>query len=192
MQVKGTQESSAELEPARQLDQFFYMNGGGGASYVGLDTFSSNRLGLTDTGGVGPMLDAGAGFRGENFSMGPRLRMTSLDNFNVWEINGEMTAHAPVGQVDGYLGIHAGYVFLNNFSNRIPDATNVQVTGFDVGLHAGWDYYATPELSLGVDFGGEVLFVNRPGYNSRNAAYRVDGQSTGIGGNVTARLGLHF
>ncbi len=83
-------------------------------------------------------------------------------------------------------------MFLNNFSTRIPDATNLQVTGFDVGLHAGWDYYASPELSLGIDFGGEVLFMTRQAFNSRNAAYRVDGASNGIGGNISANLALHF
>lgn len=191
MEVKSRPEP--QLEPARQLNQFVYMNGGGGIGYTGLDTFNTNKLALPETAGTGPVVDAGAGFRGENFSLGPRLRMAALSPYNVWQINGEMTVHAPVGEIDGYLGVHAGYVFLDGFNAQtVPDAAHLQVTGFDAGLHAGWDYYPSPEISLGVDFGGEVLFINRPAFASRHLAYRVEGKSTGIAGNVSAHLGLHF
>ncbi|MBK6697797.1 MAG: hypothetical protein IPG50_37270 [Myxococcales bacterium] len=179
---------------------YFYANGGGGVSYVGLTTLNSSDLALGNAGGAGPAVDLGLGLRLVILTLGPRARYTVLPNFDMWQLNGEVALHIPVGRWDGFAGLHAGYSFVGNFSrSAFSDASSptpsedLRVRGWNAGLDLGLDYYLTRSFSIGGAGMGEVLFVRRPALATTNdPQFGVAGGGVGLAASLALRAGLHL
>ena len=176
--------TAAEREDNGRDLEYFYMTGGGGIAVVGLETLKAAGT-MGRTAGAGPMLDLGLGARLLFVTVGPRLRFSALPRYDLWQIDGEVALHVPVGPIDGYLGLHGGYAFAS-FGDTGLSGT-LKVRGLDVGLQAGVDYYLSPRFSIGGELGGEILFMGASYGSSESHASAV-----GFAGRLGAHAGLHF
>src|SRR4029077_6474438 len=78
--------NQSENEDSGRGLEFFYVNGGVNATYVGMDTFSSSQLGGARADHLGPGFDLGLGLRLLIITIGPRIRFQPLSAFNMWQI----------------------------------------------------------------------------------------------------------
>jgi len=180
--------NQSENEDSGRGLEFFYVNGGVNATYVGMDTFSSSQLGVARADHLGPGFDLGLGLRLLIITIGPRIRFQPLSAFNMWQIDGEVALHIPISSLDIWLGPHGGYAFAGSL-----DAPNdVSVHGLDLGADFGIDYYLTKNFSVGGDASGEFFFLKRPSVSGSSGVYAVDGSSVGFGAMGGLRLGLHL
>ncbi len=184
--------------PATQ--SFVYVNGGVGASYMGLTTFNSSSLALGNAAGSGAVVDVGAGLRLVLFTFGPRVRYHALSTFDMWQVNLELALHVPVRHWDGYVGIHGGYSFVGKLTRAaLSDASSptptedLRVRGLDVGLQLGLDYCINRFVSLGAEVSGEVLYVRRPALaTTKDAQFGIAGGGLGFGATGAVHAGVHF
>ena len=81
----------------------------------------------------------------------------------------------------------------------------MKIRGFNAGIDLGFDYYITPNFSMGAGFFGDFLFLNRPpvdkppGLTAQEQAiidadplYQKSGTSAGLQLGGALRLGAHF
>lgn len=204
-----------ELDRAEQKDagrglEFVYFNVEGGYEQIGLETFSSNGLtyaSTVNTKDSGLMVGAGAGLRLVFVTIGARARLGKFSQWNVATINGEVGIHIPLGDLEPYFTLGAGYAFLGAMDENNWGG-GVSIKGYDVRGGFGLDYYVTPVFSIGANLTGEVLGLTRPGVNLTAAAAgtgqpssldaksqevaKADGSSMGAAFTGSAVLGLHF
>jgi hypothetical protein len=177
-----------------------YTQGGMGISYVDMATFNSSDFAVARAGGAGTMFDAGLGVRLVVFTIGPRLRYHSLSSFDLWQLNGEVGLHVPVGDWDGHLGLHGGCGFVGRLeasalpsSLRSAPARDVRITGWDAGLQLGLDRYFGKWFSVGADVSGDVLVMQRPAVATiDDPQYGKDGGAIGFAIVGGLHAGVHF
>ena len=180
--------NQSENEDSGRGLEFFYVNGGVNATYVGMDTFSSSQLGVTRASHLGPGFDLGLGLRLLIITIGPRVRFQPLSAFNMWQIDGEVALHIPISSIDIWLGPHGGYAFAGSL-----DAPNdVSVHGLDLGADVGVDYYLTKNFSVGGDASAEFFFLKRPSVSGQSGVDAVDGSSVGFRALGGVRVKLHL
>ncbi len=206
-------------EEARSRNfELLYVSADLGGSYVDLQSFSSTQLALVHSHSAGPMVGLGAGLRLVFLTLGARVRLNQLSTFSLWEVNGEIGFHLPLGRVDPYLAAHAGYAFVGTLSNATFETPGVSATtttssdvtvhGWDAGMSVGFDYYVTPAFSLGLDGSGSALFLKRPPVPlpadvsllpaaqqqalRASPLYTTSGDSAGFGASVSLHAGLHL
>jgi len=203
--AQGEAQVETELDKADTEDtgrglEFVWLNGEVGAQVVGLQALSDNGLGF---GGhnTGLVFGGGLGVRLFTITLGARFRYGSFNAYDMWSINAEGAFHIPLGKLDFYFGIGAGYVALTGFQSDEAESAalaDVDIAGFDVRLGAGLDYYLSNTFSVGVNLSGEALFLERSaisvpaGTTGSLAAYADDGSSVGAAFTPMAVLGLHF
>lgn len=209
-QPGGEAQVATELEKADTEDtgrglEFAWLNGELGYQTVGLQALSdgdlvdgtaieNNQSGLVFGGGLGVRLFV--------VTLGARFRYGSFDAWNMWSINAEGAFHIPLGKLDFYAALGAGYVSLGGFQTGAGGASSVPsdlaVNGFDVRAAVGIDYYLSNAFSLGVSLGGEALFLRRSaldvpaGTTGSLAVYAEDASSIGAAFTPMAVVGLHF
>jgi hypothetical protein len=220
----ATVQTEQKLDDADKQDsgrglEFFYMNGELGFESLGLDTLHANNLvnaASVHTAQTGFLYGAGLGLRLLFLTIGPRFRMGMFGDYNLWTLGGELGLRIPIGRVEPYLMLGAGYASLSGLNTgelNGVNSSNVAVRGFDVRAGGGVDVYVTPVFSVGVNLTGDVLVLSRPGVGIQtiqNATsgsapqtpqqaqqreaqlYAVDGSSIGLGFTGTVVLGLHF
>jgi len=206
-----TEQAPGEAQVEQELDQadtedtgrgleFVWLNGEVGYQLVGLQTFSEGDLVDDSVGGHGSGLvfGAGAGVRLLTITLGARFRYGSFSSWDIWSINAEGAFHIPLGRLDLSFGLGAGYVAFAGFQNDASELSGLSVRGIDVRAGVGLDYYLSSTFSVGVNLGGEVMFLRRPALDLPSGTPEAleiyaDGGS-GIGGAFTpmAVLGLHF
>lgn len=197
--------TATRLDQSEQDDsgrglEFFYVNGGLGLGYVGLETFNSDKLALAKTNSAAMSLDIGLGLRLLIVTLGPRLRTYVANGYDLWQVNGEVAAHVPISKIDVSFGLHGGYAFLGALtgdalatSASSNPSNDVRVRGFDLGLDFGVDYYVAKVFSVGGAVNGEALFLKRPALASTSdPAFGAAGGSAGIAAALGVRLGLHL
>jgi len=203
-EAPGEAQVEAELDKADSEDtgrglEFVWLNGEVGYQLVGLQTLRDN--GLLDETGIGGdasgiVFGAGLGVRLLTLTLGGRFRYGTFDSFNMWSIDAEGAFHIPLGKLDLYFGLGAGYVALGGFQDLSSDVSDLKVRGFDVRLGAGLDYYISSTFSVGVNLGGEVMFLKRAAFDvaTDNGELVEVKDGSGVGGafTPTAVLGLHF
>jgi hypothetical protein len=185
-------------EREHKLD-FLYLKAETGAEYVGLQTLSLTRdlvpstVRRDDTGVFG---GAAAGVKLLFVGFGPHFRVAQFRDWDLWTLNLDVQWLAPLGKVEPYLMLSGGYARLGRAFDSIRGARSVRVTGYDVRLVLGGDYFVSQNVSLGASLSSEVLGMHRPGVdlNSQdgliNDLYKYDGASAGLG--FTGGLGLGF
>jgi hypothetical protein len=198
--------------------EWVYLNAGAGFSYIDMSVISASNLlpgPLTATSNQpsasqGPAFSLGAGLRLFILTLGARATLNELSAFNLWQIDGELGLHIPIGHFEPYFGLHGGYCFVGTLSDGLSGLTSgsqspaIQISGGDFGAQLGLDYYFNHFVSLGIDVSGSLLFLQRPpaplpklpaGVTvpaSLQSDYAKSGDSIGAGVAPTLRLGFHL
>jgi len=200
----------AQLDRADKEDsgrglEFVWLNGEVGAEYLGLETLKSKQLvdGVAaKSKGLGAMYGAGLGARLLAYTFGARFRFTNFEDYQLWTLNAEAGFHVPLGRLEPYGALSAGYASLGDFKNSALVATygHPKANGVNARIAAGLDYYVTNTLSVGANLSGEVLFLGRsaspspanPGPFATSTVYSEHGSGIGLSGSLSAVVGLHF
>ncbi len=199
----GPTETEQELEKGDQEDsgrglEFVWLNGEAGYQHVDLLSLNDDNLapGLDKDSQDGFVFGGAAGVRLLYFTVGARFRLGSFDTYQLWSILGEVGMHFPLGDLEPYFNVGAGYASVGSFAtDSMKDLAggDVKIRGFDVRAAVGVDYYLSRTFSLGAQASGDLLFLSRPSVSaSSTAGYAEDGSSTGTSYQLTALAGLHF
>jgi hypothetical protein len=194
--------------------EWVYLNADIGYSYVNMESFSSQTLGLAKTASGGPVFGVGAGIRLIFFTLGVRVRDLDLSDIGtLWELSAEAAFHTRISRIDPYFGVRGGYNFVGSLSSSTASVAtgqtpaSVSIHGFDVGPMVGLDFYLAKLVSIGVDVEGQFLFLQRPKPALPGGAtvasecasnttcqdlYNQSGNSVGFGFIPSAHLGIHF
>jgi hypothetical protein len=203
----ATEQPEKELEKADKEDsgrglEWVWLNAEIGTEHLGLQTFKANSLvdaKLVKTTETGLVYGAGLGVRLLVFTAGVRFRLGSFSAWQLWTLDAEGGLHIPLGSLEPYFTLGAGYASLGSFSTSEPASSDAKVKGFNARLGAGLDYYLSNTFSVGANFTGDVLFLSRSASSvsastsaNEAAVYGKDGSSIGAGATLTAVVGLHF
>lgn len=184
--------AEADKEDSGRGLEWVWLNGEIGVQHVGLNTFKDDGLvdpSEIETTQTGPLFGAGIGVRLLVFTAGVRFRMASFSDFKLWTLDAEGGLRIPLGSLEPYVNVAAGFASLGSFST---DAIN-SPKGFDARVGVGLDLYISNTFSIGANASGDVLFLARSGSgDSSSAVYVEDGSSIGFGVTGTAVVGLHF
>jgi hypothetical protein len=201
----------AEREDAGRGLEFFWINGEIGFEHLGLQTFKANNLvdaAVVDTTQTGLLFGGGLGVRLVFLTLGARFRLGTFSEWQLWTLNGELGIRIPLGSLEPYFTLGAGYASIGAFDTANVGAdlnsAGVDITGFDIRGGFGIDYYLSDAFSLGANLTGDLLFLTRPGVDPTKfqgtatggqaaaQVYAADGSSIGSGVTLTAVVGLHF
>lgn len=207
--AEGSQDTpERELEEADRKDsgrglEWVWLNAEIGAQHLGLQTFKANDLvdaELVRTTQTGLLVGAGVGLRLLVFTAGVRFRLGSFSHWQLWTLDAEGGLRIPIGNLEPYFTLGAGFASLGSFSTEAPASSKADVKGFNARLGFGFDYYLTNTLSVGSNLSGDLLVLARPAVEdaasstmgNEAAVYAKDGSGIGAGATLTAVVGLHF
>jgi hypothetical protein len=206
-------QTEAQLDRADKEDsgrglEFAWLNAELGPQYVGLQALKADNLvdgTMVDSKGVGMTYGAGLGVRLLAFTFGARFRFGNFSDWQLWTLGAEAGMHFPIGRLEPYFSLGAGYASLGGFKPDVVTPYKPSAHGFDVRASAGLDYYLSNTFSVGANLSGDLLFLSRsasgvsqnPGASQEqqaaNAFYGgTDGSGIGAGGTLSLVLGLHF
>jgi hypothetical protein len=194
-----TELAKADVEDAGRGLEWVWLNVEVGGQHLGLQTFKDGQL--VDSAAVkstqtGLVYGAGAGVRILVFTVGARFRLGSFSDWRVWTLDAEGGLRIPIGKLEPYFTVAAGYASVGSFSADGSAASHAEARGVNARLGGGIDYYLSNTFSIGGSFTGDVLFLSRSSVSgasgSEAAVYGKDGSSIGAGATLTAVLGLHF
>jgi hypothetical protein len=177
-----------------------------------MESFSSTNFSLQSSKSGGSEFGVGAGLRLGPLQLGARLRELNLSAIgSLLEMDAELAFHLRFLAIDPYFGLRGGYTWIGTLNaNSVAgvasggSASSVAVHGFDLGPLLGLDIYLARVLAIGIEGEVEFLFLQRPppplpaGVTEsmltpqQKTLYEQSGSSAGLGGVVTAHLGLHF
>src|SRR6478752_7237334 len=193
--------TEAELDRADKEDsgrglEFAWLNAEIGPQYVGLQALKADNLvdgTLVESKGMGMMYGAGLGARLLAFTLGARFRFGNFSDWQLWTLGAEAGMHIPLGRLEPYFTLGAGYASLGGFKPDAVTPYKPSAHGFDVRASAGLDYYLSNTFSVGANLSGDLLFLSRSASGAgANAFYAQDGSGIGAGGTLSLVLGLHF
>jgi hypothetical protein len=188
--------ATEEKKDSKRGLEWLYLNADAGFSYINMASFSTSTLSVQNTASQGPTFGVAAGIRLFILSLGVRANLNTLSSFNLWQLDGELGFHIPLGHWEPYIGFHGGYCFVGSLEDGVSGSSNVSITGGDAGMQVGLDYYFNHFVSLGLDVSGNVLFLS--GASQVPAAANVvpgaaqSGDSIGFGVSPSLRLGFHL
>src|SRR6478609_3419961 len=194
-------QTEAQLDRADQEDsgrglEFAWLAAELGPQYVGLQALQADNLvdgTLVDSSGVGMGYGAGLGARLLAFTLGARFRFGNFSDWQLWTLGAEAGMHIPLGRLEPYFTLGAGYASLGGFKPDAVTPYKPSAHGFDVRASAGLDYYLSNTFSVGANLSGDLLFLSRSASGAgANAFYAQDGSGIGAGGTLSLVLGLHF
>jgi len=171
------------LESEHKLD-FLYLKAETGAEYVGLQTLSVKRdvvpftVRRDDTGVFG---GAAAGVKLLFLSFGPHFRMATFRDWDLWTLNLDAAWLAPLGKFEPYLALSGGYARLGRAFDSTSGLRNVRVTGYDLRLVIGGDYFVARNVSVGGALSSEVIGMHRPGVDLNSQDGLINEQDRGCG-----------
>lgn len=193
-----------ELEKADQEDsgrglEWVWLNAEIGTEHLGLQTLKGDSLvdpKLVKTTQTGLLYGAGLGVRILVFTVGARFRLGSFSDWQLWTLDAEGGLRVPIGSLEPYVNVAAGYASLGSFSTSAPASSKASVKGFNARIGVGLDYYLSNTFSVGGNLSGDLLFLSRSAQSSASgdeaAVYGKDGSSIGAGATLTVVAGLHF
>jgi hypothetical protein len=193
----------AEREDSGRGLEFIWLNAEAGYEYICLQCVNSNELldgSLLADSGSAFTFGGGLGVRLIFLTLGARFRLAQTSDWNLWTLNAEAGLHIPLGAFEPYVVLGGGYARLGSFSGALDstllDASDIDVSGFDVRLGGGLDWYLDPLLSLGLQGTLDLLVLSRSsagvGAVGAAASYAQDGSAVGLGATVTGVVGFHF
>jgi hypothetical protein len=202
-QTEATLDRADKEDSGRGLE-FVWLNAEVGPEYLGLEALRDKQLvdgSAIKSKGAGMAYGAGIGVRLLVFTFGARFRLGNFSDYQLWTLNAEAGMHFPLGRLEPYFTLGGGYASLGDYKGLGGVLTPNNAHGFDARTSAGLDYYLTNTFSIGANLTGEVLFLSRaasaalPVSSSGQpeaAAYGQHGSGIGLGGTLSAVLGLHF
>jgi hypothetical protein len=205
--VPHTPGTEQELARAEQEDsgrglKWFWLDGEVGVEHLGLQTLGEGHLvdpNATKTTQTGLVFGGGAGVRLLFLTIGPRFRFGNFSAWRLWTLDGEVGFRIPLGVLEPYVTLSAGYASLGAFDpgNAISRSA-VDIGGWNLRAGGGLDWFASSVFSVGGSLTGEMLFLSRSRVSGANlganqqSVYAADASSIGAGVTLTAVAGLHF
>jgi len=194
-------EKEEKKDSGRGLE-WLYLTADAGFSYMNM-TGLSGTLTPTTTTSEGPAFGFGAGIRLVILQLGVHATLNDLSAFNLWQVDGVLGFHIPIGHWEPYFGLHGGYCFVGNLTSGLSGSPDISITGGDAGLQLGLDYYYNHFVSLGLEADASALFLSRPATTLTSAqsallppsaasAYQASGDSIGYGVIGALHLGFHL
>ena len=202
-----TAQTEASLDRADKEDsgrglEFVWLNAEAGPEYLGLETLRDKQLvdgSSIKSKGAGMAYGAGIGVRLLVFTVGARFRLANFSDYQLWTLNAEAGMHIPLGRLEPYFTLGGGYASLGDYKGLNGVATPNNAHGFDARAGFGVDYYLTNTFSVGGNLTGDMLFLSRSARPSGpqpilspEDTYEQHGSGIGVGGTLSAVLGLHF
>ncbi len=191
--------AKADEEDAGRGLEWVWLNVEVGAQHLGLQTLKSNDLvdpALVKTTQTGLTYGAGVGLRLLVFTVGARFRLSPMSDWQLWTLDAEGGLRIPLGNLEPYFTVAAGYAAIGSFSAEAPASSKADVKGVNARLGGGVDYYLSNTFSVGGSLTADVLFLSRSAVSgasgSEAAVYGKDGSSIGLSTTLTAVLGMHF
>jgi hypothetical protein len=197
-----TQLDLADKEDSGRGLEFVWLNAEVGPEYLGLQTLRSK--GLVDPSQIhskdaGIMYGAGLGMRLLVFTFGARFRFGNFPDWELWTLNAEAGMHIPIGRIEPYVTLGGGYASLGAWNKAKVGPDMKQAHGFDARAGVGVDFYLTNTFSVGGNFTADMLILSRsrstavvPVNTQVSTLAGTDGSGIGLGGTLSAVLGLHF
>lgn len=194
---------TADREDSGRGLEWFWLNAEVGAQHLGLQTFKGDKLvdsTQVKTTQTGLLYGAGVGVRLLVFTVGARFRMGTFSDWQLWTLDAEGGFRIPIGSLEPYVTVAAGYASLGSFDSSAPATSKANAKGVNARIGAGLDYYLSNTFSVGANLSGDVLFLSRAKVSGAEdstvgneaAVYSQDGSSIGAGASLTAVVGLHF
>jgi len=194
--------AEADKEDAGRGLEWVWLNAEVGGEHLGLQTFKADGLvdgELIKTTQTGLVFGAGLGLRLLFFTVGARFRMGMFSDWRLWTLGAEGGLRIPMGRLEPYATVGAGYAALGSFSTT-SRASRADVKGFNARVAFGVDYYLSNTFSVGSNLSGDLLVLARPAIPNPSApvelrlptVYDKDGSGIGAGATLTAVVGLHF
>lgn len=181
--------SKAEQEDSGRGLQYFFVSGALGVGHAGLMAASGDALvdsRSLDPVGTGWLYGGDLGVRLLAFSVGARFRMLATSDYQLFTLAGRFALHVPIGSLEPYVHVGAGYAGLAGTEARSID-------GVDVFLGGGLDVYLSNVVSVGMALDADLLLLYRAAAPADGVAlYAESGSAIGLGGSLSAILGLHF
>jgi hypothetical protein len=196
-----------ELERADKEDsgrglEWVWLNAEVGGQHVGLHTLKNDDLvdgELIKSSQTGLLYGGGLGLRILNYTAGVRFRMGTFSDWSLWTLDAEGQFRIPIGRLEPYATLGAGYASLGSFKTDSPLVSDVTVRGFNARLGVGLDYYLSNTFSLGGNLTGDLLVLSRSAVSvppntdvAEDYVYAKDGSGIGAGATLTVVVGLHF
>jgi hypothetical protein len=196
-----------ELERADKEDsgrglEWVWLNAEVGGQHVGLHTLKADDLvdgELIKTSQTGLLYGGGLGLRILNYTAGVRFRMGTFSDWSLWTLDAEGQFRIPIGRLEPYATLGAGYASLGSFKTDSALVSDVAVRGFNARLGVGLDYYLSNTFSLGANLTGDLLVLSRSAVavplesdSAEAKVYGKDGSGIGAGATLTVVVGLHF
>jgi hypothetical protein len=198
------------LEEAERADsgrglEFFYFDVGGGGQLAALTALSQSGTlvpASDKTTAFGPYFAAGAGLRLLFLTIGPRFRYAHFTDWDLWSLNLDLGWRIPLGSLEPYAMLGGGFSKLGRSAEGVTGIGDVSVTGFNVRLGGGVDYYVSNVFSVGGTLQAELMRLARgatsappPSPSDPNATpspFASDASGLGLVVSAGAVLGLHF
>ena len=193
----------ADREDAGRGLESVWLNAEVGGQHLGLHTLKDD--GLVDPARVattqtGLLYGAGLGARILNYTVGVRFRFGNFSEWRLWTLNAEGQFRIPLGRLEPYITVGAGYASLGSFSSDDAIASTADAAGFNARAGAGLDYYLSNTFSVGASLNGDLLLLSRQAVDEAKSTddapadppYAEDGSGIGAGATLTAVVGLHF
>jgi hypothetical protein len=195
-------EQSQDQDSGRGLE-FVYFHLDGGLEVAGLTAIHQSGALLPDTSkssAVAPLFGVATGMRLLYFTVGPSFRFAHASDWDLWTLNLDFGWHVPLGKLEPYGMIGAGYARLGHAAdNLLGSDRGVSIAGFDVRLGFGFDYYVSNVFSVGAMANIELLRLGRSevALKATDSAAAVafgstDASSLGLTGTGAAVVGFHF
>jgi hypothetical protein len=195
----------AEREDSGRGLQFVWLTPEVGFQWANVGLLSNSDLVDGDVvaeDAMGLVLGAGAGLRLLYFTAGARFRYGLLDELHLWTLGLELALRVPMGRLEPYAFVGAGYARGANSkgSDRIAalgeSTGDLVLGGVDARLGGGVDYFVTPVFSVGGRVEADVLFLGRDATLESEAGqdsiYAKSGSGIGLSAAAFVDLGLHF
>jgi hypothetical protein len=192
-------EQAQERDSGRGLE-FFYFEVEGGGEFASLDAINKSGTLIPTTSSTsefGPTFGVSSGLRLLYFTVGPHFRFTHTNDWELWTLNLDFGWRVPLGRLEPHGEIGGGFAKLGHSADKIADVyKDVSVTGFDIRLGGGVDYFPSKVFSIGATVDVDFLRLSRGRVAPLRAGSGTDftsaASSLGIAVTGCAVLGFHF
>jgi len=191
--------------------EWVWLNGEIGFEALGVQGLKDNGLVdgvLVEDSAAGLSYGAGVGVRVIVFTVGARFRYGNFSAWDLWSLNLEGGFHIPIGRLEPYFVLGAGYSSLGAIKQDAITTNvskdDIDIDGYNIRIGGGLDYYVTPRFSVGAALNGDLLGLYRsavsgitvpPGSGvaaQADATYSQSGSGLGWAFSASAVVGLHF
>jgi len=210
-------ETEQLLDDAKEEDserglKWVYIDVEGGYQYVDLNTFeadeSSLTVGFVKSNSSGGFVGAGAGLTlGRIFTLGPRFRVGFFDNWQLFNVGGDIGFRIPIGLVEPHFSLGGGYAAVGSLKGALDGVRDaISIRGGYGRVGGGLDFWLGNYVTLGLGASWEFMGLARPGVSldrldpqttndlteARRRVLEAEGSGYGSTISMLGRLGVQF